>query len=52
MRIDKRRARAGLDAEYERALADYLAKLVDPRTDRIELPEPVDVTSRRLSTAG
>ncbi len=42
IRIDKRRVRAGLEAEYERALADYLAKLVDPRTDRIELPEPVE----------
>ena len=37
-RIDKRRVRAGQDTEYERVLSDYLSKLVDLRTDRIEIP--------------
>lgn len=37
-RIDQRRAQEGLGEEYERALADYLAKLVDLRTNRVEVP--------------
>jgi hypothetical protein len=35
--IDKQLVRADLDSEYARELADYLQKLVDPETGRIEL---------------
>ena len=49
-RIDKRRVRAGQDTEYERVLSDYLSKLVDLRTDRIEIPaEHTTVESQILS---
>ena len=49
-RIDKRRVRAGQDTEYERVLSDYLSKLVDLRTDRIEIPaEHTAVESQILS---
>lgn len=34
--VDNRLVRAGLDSEYARDLADYLAKLVDIHTNRIE----------------
>ncbi len=37
-KINKRRVRGGEDTEYERVLSDYLAKLVDLDTDRIEMP--------------
>ena len=37
-KISARRVQAGQDTEYERVLSDYLAKLVDMRTDRIEMP--------------
>jgi serine/threonine protein kinase len=43
-KISKRRVQAGQDTEYERVLSDYLAKLVDLRTDRIEMP-PEDVAA-------
>jgi serine/threonine-protein kinase len=36
--VDKQLVRAGLDTEYSRDLSDYLSMLVDPRTDRIEVP--------------
>ncbi len=39
--IDKQLVRADLDSEYARDLADYLRKLVDPDTGRIELT-PLD----------
>jgi eukaryotic-like serine/threonine-protein kinase len=38
--IDKQLVRAGLDSEYSRDLADYLSKLIDIRTQRIEAPAP------------
>jgi serine/threonine protein kinase len=48
-KISKRRVQAGQDTEYERVLSDYLAKLVDLRTDRIEMPpEEVDASSQVL----
>jgi eukaryotic-like serine/threonine-protein kinase len=34
--VDKQLIQAGLDTEYARDLSDYLAKLVDPQTQRIE----------------
>jgi len=34
--IDRQLIQAGLDTEYARDLSDYLAKLVDPQTGRIE----------------
>jgi serine/threonine protein kinase len=37
--IEKQLVQANLDTEYERDLADYLNRLVDPKTNRIELPE-------------
>jgi len=37
-KMSKRRVQAGQDTEYERVLSDYLAKLVDLQTDRIEMP--------------
>lgn len=37
--IEKQLVQANLDTEYERDLADYLARLVDPKTNRIEWPE-------------
>ncbi len=40
--IDKQLVRAGLDSEYARDLADYLAKTVNPQTNRIEFPEPAN----------
>lgn len=47
--INKRRVRAGQDTEYERVLSDYLAKLVDFTTDRIEMPtEDTIVPSSRV----
>lgn len=36
--IDKQLIYAGLDTEYAHDLSDYLAKLVDPQTERIEAP--------------
>lgn len=36
--VDKQLIKAGLDSEYERDLSDYLLRLVDPRTGRVELP--------------
>lgn len=36
--IDKQLIYAGLDTEYARDLSDYLAKLIDPQTQRIETP--------------
>jgi serine/threonine protein kinase len=35
--IDKQLIYAGLDTEYARDLSDYLAKLIDPQTQRIEV---------------
>ncbi len=35
--IDKQLVNAGLDTEYARDLSDYLAKLIDPQTQRIEV---------------
>ena len=35
--VDKQFAQAGLDTEYARDLSDYLAKLVDEKTQRIEI---------------
>jgi serine/threonine protein kinase len=37
--IEKQLVQANLDTEYERDLADYLNRLVDLRTNRIELPD-------------
>jgi serine/threonine protein kinase len=37
--IDKQLIHAGLDTEYARDLSDYLAKLIDPQTQRIEAPQ-------------
>jgi serine/threonine-protein kinase len=37
--VDRQFSQTGADTEYARALSDYLAKLVDERTKRIELPE-------------
>jgi len=37
--IDKQLIYAGLDTEYARDLSDYLAKLIDPQTHRIEAPQ-------------
>jgi eukaryotic-like serine/threonine-protein kinase len=34
--IDRQLVQAGLDSEYARDLADYMAKLVNPVTDRVE----------------
>ncbi len=34
--IDRQLVQAGLDSEYARDLADYMAKLVNPATDRVE----------------
>jgi len=36
--VDKQLVRVGLDSEYERDLSDYLAKLVNSRTQRVEIP--------------
>lgn len=36
--IDKQLVRAGLDSEYARDLSDYLSKLVNPDTQRIDVP--------------
>ena len=36
--IDKQLVRAGLDSEYARDLSDYLSKLINIRTQRVELP--------------
>ncbi len=36
--VDKQLIQAGLDTEYARDLSDYLSKLVDPQTQRIESP--------------
>jgi serine/threonine-protein kinase len=44
--IDKQLVRAGLDSEYARDLADYLSKLVDPITQRIELGAESHPTQR------
>jgi serine/threonine-protein kinase len=49
-RIDKRRVRAGQDTEYERVLSDYLSKLVDLRTDRIEMPQESSMVDSRVLT--
>jgi len=38
--IEKQLVQANLDTEHERDLADYLDKLADPRTGRIETAEP------------
>jgi serine/threonine protein kinase len=35
--VDKQFMKAGIDAEFGRELSDYLAKLVDDRTGRVEL---------------
>jgi serine/threonine protein kinase len=37
--IDKQLVYAGLDTEYAHDLSDYLGKLIDPQTERIEAPE-------------
>ncbi len=37
--IDKQLIHAGLDTEYARDLSDYLSKLIDPQTQRIEMTE-------------
>jgi len=34
--IDRQLVQAGLDSEYARDLADYMAKLVNPATDRVD----------------
>jgi serine/threonine-protein kinase len=34
--IDKQLVQADLDSDYARDLSEYLAKLVDPRTDRVD----------------
>jgi serine/threonine protein kinase len=36
--IDKQLVRAGLDSEYARDLSDYLSKLINIRTQRVEVP--------------
>ncbi|MBN2301241.1 MAG: protein kinase [Lentisphaerae bacterium] len=36
--VDKQFAQAGVETEYSRILSDYLAKLVDTKTSRIEMP--------------
>lgn len=46
--VDRQFSQTGVDTEYARALSDYLVKLVDERTKRIELPEhrtPIDSPS-------
>jgi serine/threonine protein kinase len=35
--VDKQFAQAGEETEYSRILSDYLAKLIDAKTDRVEL---------------
>ncbi len=48
-KISKRRVQAGQNTEYERVLSDYLAKLVDVQTDRIEMTtEDTAVNSSRI----
>jgi hypothetical protein len=37
--IEKQLVQANLDTEHERDLSDYLDRLVDPRTGRIETTE-------------
>jgi serine/threonine protein kinase len=47
--VDKQLAQAGLDSEYARDISDYLAKLVDVKTDRIEKgDEKVDISSQSV----
>lgn len=41
--VDKQLIQAGLDTEYARDLSDYLAKLVNPQTQRIESPHLDDI---------
>jgi serine/threonine protein kinase len=52
--IDKQLVRADLDSEYTRDFSDYLRKLVDPSTGRIELtsidvPSSAGLTSQKLT---
>lgn len=47
--VDKKFAQAGIDTEYARELSDYLMKLVDDKTDRIEAQN--DSTSAGRSDA-
>jgi len=42
--VDKQLVQAGLDTEYARDLADYLGKLVDDGTDRVEVTHFEDRT--------
>jgi len=42
--VDKQLVRAGLDTEYARDLADYIRKLADDGTGRIEVPREADDT--------
>ncbi|NQU38344.1 MAG: serine/threonine protein kinase [Lentisphaerae bacterium] len=44
-KIDKRLVQEGQDTDYERVLSDYLSKLVDPQTNRIEIPQSQSPTS-------
>jgi serine/threonine protein kinase len=39
--VDKQLVQAGIDSEYARDLSDYLSKLVDSRTGRIEFGDDV-----------
>lgn len=39
--VTKQLVKVGLDSEYERDIADYLSKLIDTRTQRIEPPENI-----------
>jgi serine/threonine protein kinase len=42
--VDKQLVQAGLDTEYARDLGGYIDKLVDPKTDRVEVPQKDDST--------
>jgi serine/threonine protein kinase len=48
--VDKQFTKAGMDAQYGRELGDYLSKLVDTRTQRVEV-QPGDV-ARQGSSSG
>ncbi len=39
--VTKQLVKVGLDSEYDRDIADYLSKLIDTRTQRVEPPENI-----------
>jgi serine/threonine protein kinase len=48
--VAKQLVRAGLDSEYERDIADYLAKLIDARTQRVSTPKDVAPEASELTS--